>query len=84
MSNTAASSSSNTIPSLPPINLQSLKEIDLHEILKNPQLRHDILFDPQLQFRPNLDGERGKRKKSIIDKYWLEVRKECQGFFNQK
>ena len=56
----------------------------MHEILKNPQLRHDILFDPQLQFRPNLDGERGKRKKSIIDKYWLEVRKECQGFFNQK
>lgn len=88
ISNTAvsssSSSSSNTIPSLPPINLQSLKEIDLHEILKNPQLRHDILFDPQLQFRPNLDGERGKRKKSIIDKYWLEVRKECQGFFNQK
>ncbi|KAI5954226.1 SOK1 [Candida jiufengensis] len=70
-----------TIPPLPPINLQSLKEIDLHEILKNPQLRHDILFDPQLQFRPNLDGERGKRKKSIIDKYWLEIQKECQQFF---
>ncbi|KAF4006020.1 hypothetical protein FOB22_001244, partial [Saccharomyces cerevisiae] len=26
----------------PPINLQGLKEIDLQEILKNPQLRHDI------------------------------------------
>ncbi|MCH0629135.1 TCP11 family protein [Kocuria palustris] len=69
------------IPPLPPINLQSLKEIDLHEILKNPQLRHDILFDPQLQFRPNLDGERGKRKKSIIDKYWLEIQKECRQYF---
>ncbi|KAI5962538.1 SOK1 [Candida pseudojiufengensis] len=74
-------SSFSSIPPLPPINLQSLKEIDLHEILKNPQLRHDILFDPQLQFRPNLDGERGKRKKSIIDKYWLEIQKECQQFF---
>ncbi|KAG5420412.1 SOK1 [Candida metapsilosis] len=72
---------SSAVPPLPPINLQSLKEIDLHEILKNPQLRHDILFDPQLQFRPNLDGERGKRKKSIIDKYWMEVQKECQQFF---
>ncbi|CAN3360314.1 protein Sok1p [Diutina catenulata] len=73
---------SSQIPPLPPINLQSLKEIDLHEILKNPQLRHDILFDPQLQFRPNLDGERGKRKKSIIDKYWLEIQKECRQFFD--
>lgn len=72
---------STATPSLPPINLQSLKEIDLHEILKNPQLRHDILFDPQLQFRPNLDGERGRRKKSIIEKYWSEVEKECKQFF---
>lgn len=78
----SSSSLSSSIPPLPPINLQSLKEIDLHEILKNPQLRHDILFDPQLQFRPNLDGERGKRKKSIIDKYWLEIQKECAQFFN--
>lgn len=69
------------IPPLPPINLSSLKEIDLNEILKNPQLRHDILFDPQLQFRPNLDGERGRRKRSIIDKYWLEIMKECSQFF---
>lgn len=68
-------------PSLPPINLQLLKEIDLHEILKNPQLRHDILFDPQLQFRPNLDGERGRRKKTIIEKYWGEIEAECKQFF---
>lgn len=71
-------------PLLPPINLQSLKEIDLHEILKNPQLRHDILFDPQLQFRPNLDGERGKRKKNIIDNYWGEIEKECHNIFVMK
>lgn len=69
--------------SLPPINLQSLKEIDLQEILKNPQLRHDILFDPQLQFRPNLDGERGRRKKSAIERYWHEIEVECKQFFYQ-
>lgn len=69
-------------PSLPPINLQSLKEIDLQEILKNPQLRHDILFDPQLQFRPNLDGDRGRRKKSVIERYWTEIEKECKQFFD--
>ncbi|KAG7194021.1 uncharacterized protein KQ657_005220 [Scheffersomyces spartinae] len=72
---------STQVPPVPPINLQSLREIDLHEILKNPQLRHDILFDPQLQFRPNLDGERGRRKKLIIDKYWIEIQKECSQFF---
>ncbi|ODQ82038.1 hypothetical protein BABINDRAFT_16300, partial [Babjeviella inositovora NRRL Y-12698] len=65
---------------LPPVNLQSLREIDLHEILKNPQLRHDILFDPQLQFRPNLDGERGRRKKAMVDKYWTDVEKECMEY----
>lgn len=65
---------------LPPVNIDSLKEIDLQEILKNPQLRHDILFDPQLQFRPNLDGERGRRKKMVVDKYWSEVEQECKEY----
>ncbi|ODV84136.1 hypothetical protein CANARDRAFT_29307 [[Candida] arabinofermentans NRRL YB-2248] len=67
---------------LPPVNLQSLHEIDLHEILKNPQLRHDILFDPQLQFRPNLDGERGKRKKLQADKYWSTIKDEIKLILN--
>ncbi|CCC71861.1 hypothetical protein NCAS_0I01930 [Naumovozyma castellii] len=61
---------------LPPINLQCLKEIDLQEIVKNPQLRHDIIFDPLLQFRPNLDGDRGIKKKLIADKYWNDVENE--------
>lgn len=63
---------------LPPVNLQSLREIDLPEILKNPQLRHDIVFDPQLQFRPNLDGERGNRKKKMVDDYWDDIAAECE------
>ena len=61
---------------LPPINLQCLKEIDLQEIVKNPQLRHDIIFDPLLQFRPNLDGERGIKKKQLSDVYWKDVENE--------
>ncbi|CAI1908746.1 Protein sok1 [Saccharomyces pastorianus] len=60
----------------PPINLQGLKEIDLQEILKNPQLRHDIIFDPLLQFRPNLDGERGNKKRQLADIYWNDVQNE--------
>lgn len=66
---------------LPPVNIQSLREIDLSEILKNPQLRHDIIFDPQLQFRPNLDGERGRRKKITYEKYWNGVKDEIKEIY---
>lgn len=63
---------------LPPINVDSLREIELQEIIKNPQLRHDIVFDPQLQFRPNMDGERGRRKKVSTELYWDSVVAECE------
>lgn len=43
---------------LPPITTDTLKELDLHEILRCRQLRHDIYFDANLMFRPNLDGDR--------------------------
>ncbi|ORZ00010.1 T-complex protein 11-domain-containing protein [Lobosporangium transversale] len=43
------------------------------EIFKNPQLRHDIVFDPHLQFRPNFDGERGLVKRREADRFWREV-----------
>lgn len=69
-----------SLPQPPPVNSQSLKEIDLQEIFKNPQLRHDVVFDPQLQFRPNLDGERGKRKRVLAEKYWESVVVECKCF----
>ncbi|KAK9353295.1 T-complex protein 11-domain-containing protein [Lipomyces doorenjongii] len=72
-----ASPSESVSSNVPPVNLQGLRELDLQEIFKNPQLRHDIVFDPQLQFRPNLDGERGRRKKALADKYWDGVIAEC-------
>ncbi|TID30166.1 hypothetical protein CANINC_001250 [Pichia inconspicua] len=69
----------NLLPNLlPPVNIHSMHEIDLQEVLKNPQLRHDILFDPQLQFRPNLDGERGRRKKAQSDAYWNMLKTETK------
>ncbi|XBW37998.1 hypothetical protein QEN19_003583 [Hanseniaspora menglaensis] len=58
---------------LPPINIRVLKEIELKENLKNVQLRHDIVFDPYLQFKPNVDGERGMRKRVFEQKYWSYV-----------
>lgn len=57
----------------PPITQQTLKELELGEIFKNAQLRHDIVHDPNLQFRPNTDGERGAKKREEADKYWTAV-----------
>ncbi|KAG0212344.1 hypothetical protein BGX28_006488 [Mortierella sp. GBA30] len=56
-----------------PITRDTLRELDLFEIFKNPQLRHDIVFDPHLQFRPNFDGERGLVKRREADRFWREV-----------
>lgn len=67
------------VPSLhPPITRQTLQELDLHEILKNPQLRHDVVYDSNVQFRPNFDGERGRRKRDLGNKYWLAIQREIE------
>lgn len=71
--------SSLAIPSLiPPISRSTLRELDLTEILRNPQLRHDIVFDPHLMFRPNFDGERGDKKRNAGDRYWLALAAEVE------
>jgi hypothetical protein len=36
---------------------ETLSELDRSKIVNIPNLRHDINFDPDLHFRPNLDGE---------------------------
>lgn len=66
-----------TVPSNgPPITKTSLHELDLCEVLRNPQLRHDVVFDPHLMFRPNYDGERGQRKRQTAERYWTAVGRE--------
>ena len=46
----------------PPMTKATLSELDVNKIVHNPKLRHDINFDPDLHFRPNLDGGKGRRK----------------------
>ncbi|KAH8825280.1 T-complex protein 11-domain-containing protein [Flagelloscypha sp. PMI_526] len=61
------------VPSLyPPINRHSLNDLDLSHVLRNPQLRHDLLFDPGLHFRPASH----RKKDDASDKYWDAVIKE--------
>ncbi|KAG4304142.1 hypothetical protein PORY_002506 [Pneumocystis oryctolagi] len=71
-------SSSFNVCVTPPITQTILQELEFREILKNVQLRHDIVHDRDLQFRPNLDGERGKRKQFLANKYWKEVKREIE------
>lgn len=76
----------------PPITVHSLRELDLEGVLKNAQLRHDLVFDTGLMFRPNFDGERcvilpntigpilmltrGIRKKLLGERYWTAIQRE--------
>ncbi|KAI0086511.1 T-complex protein 11-domain-containing protein [Irpex rosettiformis] len=61
-------------PHQPPINRETLKELDLEAILRNPQLRHDLLFDPGLQFRPTFSP----RKRNIAESYWIAIVRELE------
>ncbi|KAI9331132.1 T-complex protein 11-domain-containing protein [Zopfochytrium polystomum] len=61
---------------LPPITRFTLRELNMDEILSNAQLRHDLYFDPNLQFKPNTDGDRGDQRKARSDMYWSQVEAE--------
>jgi hypothetical protein len=57
----------------PPITYDTLKELSVNHIFKSLQLRHDLLFDPNLSFRPNLDGPSGRDKRKKAERYWRRV-----------
>ncbi|KAK0740511.1 T-complex protein 11-domain-containing protein [Schizothecium vesticola] len=54
----------------PPVTKATLSELDVHKILHNPKLRHDINFDHDLHFRPNLDGDKGRKKTEKANQFW--------------
>ncbi|KAL1302632.1 hypothetical protein AAFC00_003003 [Neodothiora populina] len=63
---------------LPPITQDSLAELEVTRIVSNPKLRHDVNFDRELHFRPNLDGSRGKHKIKTADEYWKALMAELE------
>ena len=54
----------------PPITKVSLAELDLVRIINDPKLRHDLNFEREISFRPNLHGIPGQRKLDSARKYW--------------
>lgn len=64
----------------PPVTKGTLSELDVTKIVNNPKLRHDINFDPELHFRPNLDGEKGRKKTDKANRFWDMMRGQLQDF----
>jgi hypothetical protein len=64
----------------PPVTKGTLSELDVNKIVNNPKLRHDINFDPDLHFRPNLDGEKGRRKTQKANDFWDTMRAQLREY----
>lgn len=65
---------------LPPVTKASLSELDVSKIINNPKLRHDINFDPDLHFRPNLEGEKGRAKHDKANQFWNALQEQLTTF----
>ena len=63
----------------PPISKATLNELDLDSLANNLLLRHDLNFDPRIQYQPNIDHLGGQRRISEALQYWSAVRAELSG-----
>jgi len=64
----------------PPVTKTTLSELDVTKIIHNPKLRHDINYDPELHFRPNTDGEKGRRKHEKATEFWTALQDQLYLF----
>ncbi|PFH57158.1 hypothetical protein XA68_15432 [Ophiocordyceps unilateralis] len=71
-------------PVEPPVTRSTLSELDVSKIIHNPKLRHDINFDPELHFRPNLDGEKGRKKQERANLFWRTLKEELTEFLTDR
>ena len=62
----------------PPTTASTLSELEYAQMIDNPRLRHDINFDSELHFRPNLDGTKGQEKQMQVEKYWHALEAELE------
>ncbi|KAK6857549.1 cAMP-mediated signaling protein sok1 (T-complex protein 11) [Apiospora arundinis] len=64
----------------PPVTKAKLSELDIDKVPNNHRLRHDLNFDRDLQFRPNWDGEKGRKKQAKADEFWANLRGQLQEY----
>lgn len=53
----------------PPITAEALSELSVSQLFKSLQIRHDLLIDPNLTFRPNLTAEKTQESET----YWKRL-----------
>lgn len=63
-----------------PVTKSSLSELEVSKIINNPKLRHDINFDPELHFRPNVEGDKGRRKHDRASVFWNTLKAQLVEF----
>ncbi|KAJ2809451.1 Protein SOSEKI 1 [Coemansia guatemalensis] len=62
----------------PPINRYTLRELRVHSILQNARLRHEVVFEPKLEFRPNAGGAAAEAKQRAAQQYWAAVERDVR------
>ncbi|KAJ2616504.1 cAMP-mediated signaling protein sok1 [Coemansia sp. RSA 1365] len=62
----------------PPINRYTLRELRVHSILQNARLRHEVVFEPKLEFRPNAGGAAAETKQRAAQHYWAAVERDVR------
>lgn len=67
-------------PLEPPVTKASLGELEVSKIINNPKLRHDINYDPELHFRPNVEGDKGRRKHDRASVFWNTLKAQLVEF----
>lgn len=65
----------------PPITKASLAELDSEHLFDNLLLRHDLNFDPKIQYRPTTHGVRGEIRMTEALEYWNAMGTELAGWF---
>ncbi|PVU86131.1 hypothetical protein BB559_006021 [Furculomyces boomerangus] len=68
------------VPDIPPINRFTLGELGIKRILTNPKLRHEIMFETKLEFRPKQLHEIEWCRTKQAEKYWETVEKELKSY----
>ncbi|TVY18747.1 Protein SOK1 [Lachnellula arida] len=68
----------------PPVTKGTLSELDVNRFVHDPKLRHDINFDPDLHFRPNLNGEKGKQKTQQASHFWKTMQLQLQEYISNR
>ncbi|KAJ9129877.1 Protein SOK1 [Pleurostoma richardsiae] len=64
--------------------MRTLAVLNKASIEYNPELRHDMNFDPKLHFRPNREGGKGRRKQEEANHFWSVLKDQLDQFVTDR